>query len=451
MATTAPAKVCASEVHVPKDNLSDAEKMTTNGFADPVSSSSLESNRPLSDSWRLEPLTTRERDKVASIVKACTEQDLTALAFQASTEGGFVEDEIRRQAWPILLGSDTTSGQDDDWNNLPPHKDESQVALDVHRAFVYYPRNESDATLTTRRTALSDLIVSTLRTHPSLSYFQGYHDIAQVLLLVLGLPSARPALARLSLLKIRDFLLPTLSGTNAQLSLLVPLLHVSDPHLCTHISGLRPYFALAAVLTMFAHDIESYASISRLFDYLLSHDAVCLIYMFVAMITLRKEELLDIPADEPEMLYAVLCKLPKPLDLEALIRRTEGLREMFPPETLPARAWSGISPFSALKTTRDVLATRTQTLREGEVWLGLQAREIERREAREEALKRVRRAVVVYRRPAGAVVLAVLVGVVSLWLGRGDVGGAASPFFRMIYGLRERVMFTVAQVLGRRV
>ena len=27
------------------------------------------------------------------------------------------------------------------WKELPAHKDEGQVALDVNRAFVYYPKN----------------------------------------------------------------------------------------------------------------------------------------------------------------------------------------------------------------------------------------------------------------------------------------------------------------------
>lgn len=29
----------------------------------------------------------------------------------------------------------------DDWEKLPPHKDEDQVRLDVDRSFVYYPKS----------------------------------------------------------------------------------------------------------------------------------------------------------------------------------------------------------------------------------------------------------------------------------------------------------------------
>ncbi|KAF4551918.1 Rab-GTPase-TBC domain-containing protein 2 [Elsinoe fawcettii] len=427
------------------DGLPDTNHATSN--ENPRSSITSDVSRPLSDSWRAEPLTSRERAKVAQTIRACSERDLATLGDLATTEGGFIEDEIRRQVWPILLGSDTAPEPTNDWKERPQHKDESQVALDVNRAFVYYPRNESDTTLATRREALTTLIVSTLRQHPTLSYFQGYHDIAQVLLLVLGLPSALTALPRLTLLKIRDFLLPTLTGTNSQLSLLIPLLHTSDPDLCNHISGLRPYFALAAVLTMFAHDIDDYTTISRLFDYLLSHPSLQLIYMFAAIVTLRRDELFEIDREEPEMLYAVLSKLPNPLDLEALIRRTEGLREMFPPEKLPGHAWRGISTFSVLKTARTVEETRGQDLGVAEKWLALHAEEIERVEKRKAAVRRLRRTAYVYRRPAGAVALAVLVGVVSVWLGRTGQTGSVG---RVLGVVQQRVTQGLAQVLGLR-
>ncbi|TKX24139.1 Rab-GTPase-TBC domain-containing protein 4 [Elsinoe australis] len=413
-------------------------------------SMTLSNGGPLSEYWRAEPLSGSERSKVASIIKACTDHDLKKLAALSSTEGGFVEDEVRRMAWPILLGSEDVPEPNTEWKDLPAHKDEAQVALDVNRAFVYYPRNETDAVLDTRRAALTDLIISVLRTHPSLSYFQGYHDIAQVLLLVLGLEPARPALARLSLLKIRDFLLPTITGTESQLKLLIPLLYVSDPDLYKQISGLQPFFALAAVLTMFAHDVQEYGGISRLFDYLLSHDAVSLIYMTVAMITLRKDELLDIEEDEPEMLYAVLSKLPRTLDLEGLIRRTEGLRERFPMEKLPPRVWRSISTFSVLKTTLDLEATSRQDLHDGEVWLDLHAKEIQRQKAREETIKKMRKTAYLYRKPASAVVLAVFVGALSVWLGRSG-NASASPIIRLANNVQQRVVHSIAQALGFRI
>jgi hypothetical protein len=41
---------------------------------------------------------------------------------------------------PILLGNSLTDADHIvDWQKLPVQRDEEQVKLDVHRAFVYYP------------------------------------------------------------------------------------------------------------------------------------------------------------------------------------------------------------------------------------------------------------------------------------------------------------------------
>jgi len=127
------------------------------------------------------------------------------------------------------------------------------------------------------------VIIKVLRAHPMLHYFQGYHDIVQVLLLVLGADAAVPAVARLSLLHIRDFMLPTMTGTEIHLQLLPAILYAVDPVLCKHLSATQPFFALAATLTLYAHDIEEYGDIARLFDFLLASPASIPLYLFAVV------------------------------------------------------------------------------------------------------------------------------------------------------------------------
>jgi hypothetical protein len=102
-------------------------------------------------------------------------------------------------------------------------------------------------------------------------------------LLVLGADQAAPLLARLSLLRIRDYMLPTFSASEAHVQLLPAIVYATDPKLCQHLAGLRPYFAIAATLTLYAHDIEEYGGISRLFDFLLAHEAVISVYMYATV------------------------------------------------------------------------------------------------------------------------------------------------------------------------
>nr|POE94486.1 hypothetical protein CFP56_16726 [Quercus suber] len=90
---------------------------------------------------------------------------------------------------------------------------------------------------------------------------------------------------------------------------------------------------------------------------------------------------MEIDEDEPEMLGSVLTRLPRPLDLEELIRTATRLFENHPPQSLGNRAWRHISKNSVLNTTHEWRELETQTLEDGEHWFTLQAKEAERADA----------------------------------------------------------------------
>ena len=237
----------------------------------------------------------------------------------------------------------------------------------------------------------------------------------QVFLLVLGKDRAVSASAHLSLLRIRDFMLPSLSPSLSHLQLLPAILYSVDAKLCQHLSGTQPFFALAATLTLYAHEIEDYGDIARLFDFLLAQEAVVSMYLFAVIVLSRREELFEIPADEPEMLHFTLSKLPRPLNLEKLLRETMMLFRDIPPEQLPFRSWKKISAYSVLKTTRGSLGSGT--LREGEKLFAKQSSELRKGELRLRAKNIIQK----YKRPAGSIGIALLVGLVSFWLRRGGM------------------------------
>ena len=351
----------------------------------------------------------------------------------------------------MLLGHDPKYHVEEEraseWQQLPRHRDEGQVELDVNRSFIYYPKgtpsgcdcilkgyetanarsDECESQLYDRKTELSRVITKVLREHPMLCYFQGFHDVVQVLLLVLGIDQAGEAIAHLSLLRIRDFMLPSLSPSLAHLHLLPSILYSADPELCKHLSQTEPFFALAATLTLYAHEIQEYGDIARLFDFLLAHGAVVSVYFFAVIILSRREELFRIPANEPEMLHSILSKLPKPLDLEALIQQTTALVIEHPPERLPFRAWARISSYSVLKTTAGPI--RKQSLRDGEKLFAKQVMQLKRQELRQQATTTIWK----YRRPAGRVGLAIIVGLVSFWLRRSGLEGTPTLGLKKIW------------------
>ncbi|KAI0152178.1 hypothetical protein F4776DRAFT_15425 [Hypoxylon sp. NC0597] len=332
-----------------------------------------------------EPALARQR---ARIIDACRRRDIDDLQTLAVSKGGFLSDAIRRQAWPILLGFRVDeSGEfeegSDSWKGLARHKDEDQVKLDVDRSFVYYPSNDTPAQLDAKKAALSDLITEVLRRQPYLSYFQGYHDICQVFLLVLPPTARAAAVSRLSALRIRDFMLPSLKPALAHLRLIPDILWAVDPALCAHISRTEPYFALSDTITMFAHNVQQYSDIARLFDALLAREQVFSLYVFAQIVLHRRDELFE--HDEPDMLHFTLSKLPQNLDLDAVIDSAARLFERHPPESL--RNWRSISSASALKTGRDVRRCAAQSLQEGHTYFQQQQRELVWAAKREQALK----------------------------------------------------------------
>lgn len=324
------------------------------------------------------------------------------------------------------------------------------MQLDVDRSFIYYPTGMGIHTLslvtyhngtltyptgqppkeiTRRKGELSDLIREVLRRQPFLHYFQGYHDICQVFLLVLSPPSRAPCVARLSALRIRDYMLPTLAPSLAQLRLIPSIIHAVNPKLHNHLPLTRPFFAIPGILTMYAHDIQEYGDIARIFDVLLAREAVFSVYMFAQIVLQRADELFAIPADEPEVLHSVLSKLPKPLDLETLIANTIALFEVHPPETLGT--WRSISSSSVLKTARSADQAAGQSLGEARVFFNHQVKELQWAERQEKVLSTMWK----YRRPARTVGLAILVGVLSYWLRR---SGAFSSLAGAFWGWTGR-------------
>ncbi|KAI0394365.1 rab-GTPase-TBC domain-containing protein [Xylariaceae sp. FL0594] len=311
--------------------------------------------------------------KRAHILDACGRKDIDELRTIAITSGGFLTDDLRSKAWPLLLGFDTVDYvTTTPWHDLPTHRDEEQVGLDVDRSFVYYPNEDSQAELQKKKAELSDLITEVLRRHPYLCYFQGYHDVCQVLLLVLPRDLRVRAVSRLSVLRMRDFMLPTLAPSLTLLRLIPDLLQAEDPELYQHLSRNEPYFALSDTLTMFAHNVQRYSEIARLFDALMAREQVFSLYLVTQIVLRRRAELLE--HDEADMLHFTLSKLPPDLDVEAVIADAAALFERHPPESLPT--WRSISSASVVKTTRDFNALTAQTLRDGQTFFERQVREL---------------------------------------------------------------------------
>ncbi|QGI68064.1 hypothetical protein CEK26_012018 [Fusarium fujikuroi] len=334
--------------------------------------------------------------KAADIIKACEWRDIGRLRSLAEAHGGFLSDALRRQACsllPSVISQSLLAPQDMARANAVP--------------------DQSDAELSLRKSELSSLITEVLRRYPYLCYFQGYHDISQVLLLVLAPTWRARVLARLSVLRIRDFMLPNFGPTTAQLRLLPDIIHAADPKLRRHLAGVEPFYALAGTLTMYAHNIETYQDIARLFDVFLAREPVFTVYVFAQIILDRRNEIFEI--DEPDMLHVILGKVPTKMDLDELIIKSAALFGQHPPETLSY--WRHISNFSALKTARDIETCAKQTMEEGSELFEKQVKELHW----QEMWDHIKLVLWRYRRPAKTVGMALVVGALAFYLRRNPI------------------------------
>jgi hypothetical protein len=221
-------------------------------------------------------------------------------------------------------------------------------------------------------------------------------------------------------------MLPSLDPAISHLELLHPIIQTADPELYGHLPNLPPFFALAGTITMFAHLINEYADISRLFDFFLAHDTAMPIYFFAAVVLSRREELLEIEKEDVDIFHAVLGKLPQPFDLEFHIARAAELHERLSPQLVRSWAWWKLPSSSVLKATRTPMDMSRLTLEDGEALFKQQESQMKRQQALKQALKTVKRlrSRLWYYRRSSALGLAIAVGVYALWLGGN--GGAGS-------------------------
>jgi hypothetical protein len=226
-------------------------------------------------------------------------------------------------------------------------------------------------------------------------------------------------------------MLRTLNPALAQLRLIPEIIRKVNPALYIHLSGTEPFFALSGTLTMYAHDIQEYGQIARLFDVFLANEAAFSVYMFAQIVLNRAEELFETPVDEPEMMHSILSKLPRPLDLEGLISNTEALLKAHPPDTL--KAWSSISSSSVLKTARSPEGVIQQSMDEGKKFFDRQAMEVEWNEKKERAFRQMW----LYRKPAASVGMAVLAIALAFYIRKSQPGVSSWSMIKKLIGLGQ--------------
>lgn len=240
-------------------------------------------------------------------------------------------------------------------------------------------------------------------------------------------------------------MLSSLEPAIAQLELLRPLLHQADPVLYEHLPKSSATFALAGTITMFAHNIQEYRDITRLFDFFLAQHAAMPLYFFAAVALSRRDELLEIDKEDEDILHVMLSKLPEPFDIEFHIARSIELYASLPPNSLGSWEWWRISSSSVLKTSATLADLQRLTLEDGERYFAQQEKEVRRQQYRRKLLQQATKSVkhaklrLWYYRRYGAVGVAIVVGAYAVWLSRnGGLDAVRYSLFDHLGGILQR-------------
>ncbi|KAG0326313.1 hypothetical protein BGZ99_009751 [Dissophora globulifera] len=267
--------------------------------------------------------------------------DIEKLQRLSVTGAGFVNDGIRRRAWPLLLHENA------------PHKDEEQVQLDVVRSFTHLPADtkSQQAVKKQKQEDLSHLIMDVLRRHPKLAYYQGFHDVCTCLIEVLGKDAATLAAESMAMFFFRDCMLDNLEPVLDQLALMTKLLRLEDPEVQEFLdrSETLPFFPLSWVITWCAHDLHNFEKIARIYDFLLCFTPLMSVYFSAAVVMSRREELFEVECDNA-MVHTFLTKFPKDVDLELVINHAHRLYMTYPPEVLQNLAENWLDQNSCVNT-----------------------------------------------------------------------------------------------------
>lgn len=189
------------------------------------------------------------------------------------------------------------------------YTDRNQVELDLVRSFVHF-EGISRKILSKYRKKLQYVMDYVFYHQKHLHYYQGFHDICSILVLILDDSSACVAAERLALYHLNDFMKSSMDSVLPYLNYVYVLLSKIDPDIYQWIikTGTPPYFSLSWLLTWFSHDIKNLNHVYYLFDVILKQNPMFPLFLIVSMIHMNRQSLLVMDATDD--LYQQLSKLP---------------------------------------------------------------------------------------------------------------------------------------------
>lgn len=234
--------------------------------------------------------------KTKVIERALKNNDLSLLCVLGRSKYGFVNNRLRRQAWYMILKSQLINVNENPVESEQKHCDENQIKLDVNRSFGYVKDESLRLKL---KESLEFNIIRFFRKYPKLRYYQGYHDIVSIFIMlfiqdfddknynsVLYHTTLFQCIELFSLVYLRDFLMDSLDFPIDQVKLIPLIISAKDHELYEklHLNQVEPFFAISSILTIFSHDIKPHKNDKDVLIYQIFDLVICTQSMYVPLI-----------------------------------------------------------------------------------------------------------------------------------------------------------------------
>lgn len=267
--------------------------------------------------------------------------DLSSLRSYSRCKGGFQTNELRQRIWPKLLCINRYNIIDfRSCLNKVKYEDDHQVCCDVDRSLwsLMQSADWNDSLRSHRRNSLYHIILAVLIRNNGMHYYQGYHDLVSVFLLILEDDYLTfQIVERVSKWYLRDVMQKDFTIVTEILPLILSIIEPIDNELHQFITsvGIEPFFALSWLITWFSHDVKDLNKIARLFDAILCSHPSYPLYLCSAMILSVRDEVLEQEKDFA-ILHSFLVQVPRShdIDVEQLILLADSLMKKTKPHKL---------------------------------------------------------------------------------------------------------------------
>jgi hypothetical protein len=278
--------------------------------------------------------------------------DLAQLRALSRHKGGYQSNEARKKAWPKLLGLSPFDYQESekkstnrqiildnsfDYRRLvnDDHPDKEQVYMDVRRSLwnIEELREWTPKEVEKQRKIIATQIMAVLsQSDGELHYFQGFHDVVSVLVLVLGgdQSSSSPAatsfystspssnkikdkdkdsttsellsqqlvyrvVEQVSNVYFRDCARTDFGTITRVISLVLDLVRDQDEELYAFFqeADLPPFFATSWLITWWSHELKDLGEAARVFDVLLASPPYYCLYLCAAYLIVMRDRILQ--------------------------------------------------------------------------------------------------------------------------------------------------------------